>query len=173
MKRQMIYNDNLCDDLKENLLGKIFIDEGMFKCPKLCQVIGWSKNTEKMNAKLRYVYVKKINTINIPLKKEDINIGGKVKIVNKDIITNVKEPVYKIDQSSKDYFICIFNFGYGDGDDSYKTTISNYDMCTLKTKFKYDKKTLETLCDDATYYPYKGNSNDISDHEFVYYDYDD
>lgn len=166
----------LCDELNERLLGRIYKDTSRYCAPEFCQVVGWSKNTERVNAKRRYVHVRVINTINVTEDEFKCH-GGRTKVVMSDILTDIDKPIYSIDRL-QNHHTCLFNYSLqDDSDDSDAEEIDKYERSTVRRQFKYDKETLHTLVDFCEFDSYTTNDvaslAKLSDTVFTHYHFDD
>ena len=47
-------------DKLEELFGKIFYCDHSYRSPDVVRIVGWTPNAEKINAKIRYVYVEPV-----------------------------------------------------------------------------------------------------------------
>ncbi len=79
---QSFYKEKL-----QSVLGKVFVHHHSYREPEVVQVVGWTPNAEKINAKVRYVYVDYIE-----LKSTYDQYGGESKINTSTILT-IDKPV--------------------------------------------------------------------------------
>lgn len=135
MKRQATTNiESIRDDLIENLLGKVFIDQHSFLCiPRFCQVVGWSKNTEKAAAKIRYVYAKEIASVRLepPDRSVPSHISARVMIKYDKVASDLKKPIHTWDKKKSGIFRAILRI-YDDGGYSFNRP-SVFNPTTLAT----------------------------------------
>ncbi len=75
-----------------SLLGKVFTMSHSYRSPDVVQVIGWTKNSAKPDAKRRFIFVRSVNFIS-----NNHMHGGDGKIDQNDIL-NISEPEYSGDE---------------------------------------------------------------------------
>lgn len=119
MKRQPTTNiESIRDDLIENLLGKVLVDQHSFLCiPRFCQVVGWSKNTEKADAKIRYVYAKEIASVRLepPDRSVPSPISDRVMMKYDEVASDLKKPIHALDKKKTGLFRAILRI-HDDGE---------------------------------------------------------
>ena len=73
-----------------SVLGRVFVNHwSSYSPPKVVQVIGWTKNSEKPDAKRMTVFVR-----NVKCDNHHNQFGGHGNIVASDVL-DIREPVYK------------------------------------------------------------------------------
>lgn len=76
--------------LRREVLGKVFVCRHSYRAPEVVQVIGWTKNSEKDTAKVRYVYVRDVD-LHVHHNNQ---YGGEATVV-RETIAQVDEPILK------------------------------------------------------------------------------
>jgi hypothetical protein len=76
-----------------SVLGKVFTRAGSYSSPNVVQVMGWTKGSERPDAKRRYAFVRKVKFLCTHGPS-----GGNGKICQTDIL-KVTTPIYSISGS--------------------------------------------------------------------------
>lgn len=71
-----------------SILGKVFTISHSYRSPDVVQVIGWTKNSAKPDAKRRYIFVRRVK-----FNSNDHQHGGDGRIDETDILA-LTEPTY-------------------------------------------------------------------------------
>ena len=87
-KRERDEKDEYTYDLMP-ILGKVFVKSHSYREPDVYQVVGWTKNSTKPDAKLRFVFVRRVNF----LSNHHMHGGdGRIDITD---IQNITEPQHQ------------------------------------------------------------------------------
>lgn len=151
--------DTIREELIDQLLGKVFVaDDTCTTSPRFCQVLGWSKNAEKANAKVRYIYAKEISTLALKPAREPsfpTPIRSKAMINVKEVEkkTEVRQPIHSLDKKRPEIFQCILRRNIDEEDEEYRYSldrrcVSNKVTCAvIEIGARYWMQEWETLRD--------------------------
>lgn len=161
--------DNIREELIDHLLGKVFVADGSCRTsPRFCQVLGWSKNAEKANAKVRYIYAKEISTVEIKPPEGELNfrnpIRGKAMINYKEVenATALGKPIHSLDKKRPALFQCILRRELEEEEDK------NY-AYSLDRRCTFNKATCSVIEIGARYWK-EEEQEALKDKVFLCYD---
>ena len=87
--------DNNSKELRETLLGKVFVEMHCYGAPSVVQVTGWSTQSEKPAAKRRYIFVRPIK-----FNGQHYQGGGEGRIDQESVLV-YNDPVRTNDHNEK------------------------------------------------------------------------